>query len=108
MERFPPMKEIQVVNGMPITPELKKKLWPIQKPEDFDSEGRSKVKPSLTPHHTDGRTLWRDGMMISLNKFGPAKFLKIAFGPDDYSTLGAEEMKLLAHLITTGSTHGYQ
>ena len=34
--------------------------------------------------------------------------LRIKFGPEDFSWLNEKEMKLLAHLITTGSTEGHK
>ena len=34
--------------------------------------------------------------------------LRIKFGPEDFSWLIEKEMKLLAHLITTGSNEGHE
>ena len=34
--------------------------------------------------------------------------LRIKFGPEDFSWLNEKEMKLLAHLITTGSNEGHE
>ena len=34
--------------------------------------------------------------------------LRIKFGPEDFSWLNEKEMKLLAHLITSGSNEGHE
>ena len=98
------MKEIKVVNGMPMTPELKKKIWPTQGPEDFDEEGHCRVRPFLSVR--DEESLWRDDLIISIDNDGMGTYLRIQFGPDEYSCLNAAEMKRLVHLIKNGTNLG--